>query len=143
MLSLAACAAKSSPAVISAVFNEYLAGDGNAVSQSHRSSFLHSIPSAAAKTLAPSGMPRVVFSTGTLIPLGAGLAAPEVSECQPDVAMQLAKCPKQLSESFSSVKMVVPFTSKQYALGISRDYRNVTGDGSFSPISSPPRPTTG
>ena len=75
-----------------------------------------------------------------LILLRAGLAAPEASECQPDVAMQLAKCPKQLLNSFFSFKMEVPFTSKQYALGISRDYRTVTVDGSFSLPCSPPMP---
>lgn len=56
-----------------------------------------------------------------LIPLRAGLAAPEASECQPDVAMQLAKCPKQLLNSFFSFKMEVSFTGKQHALGILRD----------------------
>lgn len=68
--------------------------------------------------------------------LRAGLAAPEASECQPDVTMQLAKSPKQLLNSFFSFKMEVLFTSKQYALGIPGDYRAITEDGSFSPTCS-------
>lgn len=75
-----------------------------------------------------------------LILLRAGLAAPQASECQPDVAMQLAKRPKQLLNSFFSFKMEVPFTGKQHALEISRDYKVIAVDGSFLPTCSPPMP---
>lgn len=83
---------------------------------------------------------KTTFWRGMLILLRAGLAAPEASECQPDVTMQLAKRPKQLLNSFFSFKMEVLFTSKQYALGIPGDYRAITEDGSFSPTCSPLMP---
>lgn len=52
---------------------------------------------------------KSTFQTGKLILFRVGLAAPEASECQPDVAAQLAKCPKQLLNSFFSFKMEVSY----------------------------------
>lgn len=71
-----------------------------------------------------------------LILLRVGLAAPEASECQPDVAVQLAKCPKQLLNSFFSFKTEVSYPKAICSRKISKNYRSSTGDGSFSPTCS-------